>query len=241
MVYRPKIDQKLCFVLMPFGPPFDSYYQQIIKPAAKDAGLDTIRSDEIYSTKPIIQDIWSSIWQARVVIAEVTGKNPNVNYELGLCHALGLPTIIITKDIADVPFDYRHRRCITYCTENVGWDDKLRNDLTATVKILANDTGNADELDWPYDTNAFKEPSAGSVLIAWGDSRKIVIRGASVVRNAIARAFGPEVKAWRSLRHLERPTSRDGESKSRKVSNRLTLLRRKGLRQYAASHPMFTT
>jgi len=89
MVYRPKIDQKLCFVLMPFGPPFDGYYQKIIKPAASKAALDALRSDEIYSTKAIIQDIWNRIWQARVIVADVTGKNPNVNYELGLCHALG--------------------------------------------------------------------------------------------------------------------------------------------------------
>src|SRR5229473_6746508 len=96
MVYRPRIDDKLCFVLMPFERPFDSYYQKIIKPAVSDAGLSALRSDEIYSTKTIVKDIWNRIWAARVVVADVTDRNPNVNYELGLCDALDVPTVIIT-------------------------------------------------------------------------------------------------------------------------------------------------
>jgi chaperonin GroEL len=192
MVYRPKIDQKLCFVLMPFGALFDGYYQKIIRPAAEKAGLAAVRSDEVYSTKSIIQDIWSKIWQARVIVADVTGKNPNVNYELGLCHALGIPTIVITRDIDDVPFDYRHRRCITYKVEQAGWEDKLRTDLTGTIQAVMADTTSTDELDWPYNTNNFKDSPSGNVLIASGsDSRKTVIRGAQIVRDSIASAFGP--------------------------------------------------
>ena len=192
MVYRPKIDQKLCFVIMPFGAPFDSYYYKIIKPAASSSGLDALRSDEIYGTGPIVKDIWNQIWEARVIVADVSGKNPNVNYELGLCHALGIPTIIITKTIDDVPFDYRHRRCITYETQEAGWDDKLCLALSKTIAAVMMDTMNADELDWPYDTNTFGEPEAGSALIASGDSRKDVIRGARIVRDAIGNAFGPQ-------------------------------------------------
>jgi hypothetical protein len=96
MVYRPNVDPKLCFVLMPFGDPFDGYYEQIIKPTVESAGLHALRADEVYGTTAIIRDIWESIWRARIVIADVTGKNPNVNYELGLSHALAVPTILIT-------------------------------------------------------------------------------------------------------------------------------------------------
>ena len=124
-------------------------------------------------------------------MADVTRKNPNVNYELGLCHALGIPTIIITRDMDDVPFDYRHRRCIEYKVENAGWEDKLRTNLASTIQAVIADTTSADELDWPYDTNSFRESSGGSALIASGDARKTVIRGAQIVSNAIARAFGP--------------------------------------------------
>lgn len=191
MVYRPKLDQKLCFVLMPFGHPFDTNYHKVIKPAAANAGLEAVRSDEIYSTKPIIQDIWARIWQAKVVIAEVTGKNPNVNYELGLCHALGIPTIIIAKNIDDVPFDYRHRRCIIYRVDDTDWGEKLRSDLSNTIQVVMGDATSSDELGWPYDTSLLKDSNSGSALIATGDSRKSVVRGAAIVRDTIASAFGP--------------------------------------------------
>jgi chaperonin GroEL len=191
MVYRPNVDEKLCFVLMPFGHPFDSYYQKIIKPAATDADLATLRSDEIYGRKAIIKDIWRRIWAARVVVGDVTGRNPNVNYELGLCDALGVPTIIIAGDIDDVPFDYKHRRCILYNREDAGWDDKLRSDLTNTFRAVLAETLSEDELEWPYDTAVLKEPASAGLLIASADSRKIVIRGAKLARDAIASAFGP--------------------------------------------------
>jgi hypothetical protein len=119
MVYRPELDAKLCFVLMPFHAPFWDYYEMIIKPAAADAGLYALCSAEIYGTNSVIQDIWNSIWKSAIVIADVTGRNPNVNYELGICHSLGVPTVLITQNIDDVPFDYRHRRCITYKTGDV--------------------------------------------------------------------------------------------------------------------------
>jgi hypothetical protein len=61
MVYRPAVNQKLCFVLMPFGQPFDGYYEFVIKPAVERAGLEALRADEIYGTNAIIQDIWESI------------------------------------------------------------------------------------------------------------------------------------------------------------------------------------
>jgi len=99
MVYRPKIDQELCFVLMPFEQPFLDYYAAIISPAVGAAGLKCKKADEIYGTKAIISDIWDAIWSARAVLADVTGRNPNVNYELGICHTLGVPTVLLTQSI----------------------------------------------------------------------------------------------------------------------------------------------
>ena len=154
MVYRPDIVNDLCFVLMPFKPPFTGYYDKIIKPAVEGASLKALRADEIFGTAPIVRDVWESIWKARVVIADVTDKNPNVNYELGMCHALDVPTILITKRIEDVPFDYRHRRCITYNTDEAGWENQLRDDLTNTIKAALIDRATTTDLSWPYDTHA---------------------------------------------------------------------------------------
>ena len=96
-----------CFVIMPFEKNLDEVYHRLIKPTVEKKGYEVKRSDEIYGNQPIIEDITTEIRTANVLIADVTGKNPNVNYELGYAHALGKEVIIITQDINDIPFDYR--------------------------------------------------------------------------------------------------------------------------------------
>jgi hypothetical protein len=66
---------------------------------------------------------------------------------------VGIPNSIAAEQRQ---IDFRHRRCITYETENAGWEDKLRDDLSKTIQVINSDTGNAEELDWPYDTNSFQ-------------------------------------------------------------------------------------
>ena len=151
MVRRLQVNQKSCFVLMPFRDPFNGYYQRIIKPLLTDLGLEVDRSDEIYTTRPIINDIWKSIWEARLVIADVTTKNPNVNYELGLCHAIGVPTILLSKTIDDVPFDYRHRRCIIYDTNDAGWEENLSKAIRRTVETRPRYPRRFTLADWWFD------------------------------------------------------------------------------------------
>jgi len=191
MVYRPAIDPTLCFVLMPFRDKFNEYYTEIIKPAAKDAGLAALRSDEIYGTKPVIRDIWEQIWKARAVVADVTTKNPNVNYELGMCHSLGVPTVLITQSMDDVPFDYQHRRCILYDTSRTKWDEKLRHDITETLKAVLAEPVEMEELRWPYDTNALRSKLQATPLWSSPDAIDIVIAGARAVSGTLATSFGP--------------------------------------------------
>lgn len=81
--------ENFCFVVMPFSGQFNDIYRQIYVPAIRKVGLEPLRADDIYDNQPIIQDIKQSIQNATVVLAEVTGRNPNVNYELGMAHALG--------------------------------------------------------------------------------------------------------------------------------------------------------
>jgi TCP-1/cpn60 chaperonin family len=191
MVYRPSIDATSCFVLMPFHDPHVEYFTGIIQPAAREAGLTAIKADDIYGTAPIIQDIWNQIWKARAVIADVTGRNPNVNYELGICHALGVPTVLITQALADVPFDYRHIRCIVYDTKRVNWEDKLRLAITATLKSLLAGFDAYEDLRWPYDTNALQAMRNIKSLVPAEEGTNAVIKGARLVRDACATALGP--------------------------------------------------
>jgi chaperonin GroEL len=191
MVYRPNIDPTSCFVLMPFDEAHREYFTGIIQPAAREAGLTAIKADDIYGTSPIIQDIWNRIWRARAVIADVTGRNPNVNYELGICHALGVPTVLITQRLTDVPFDYRHIRCIVYDTRRVNWEDKLRLGITETLKSLQAGFDVYEDLRWPYDTNALQAIKNINSLVPSGEGTELVIKGARLVRDACATALGP--------------------------------------------------
>lgn len=115
-----------CFVMMPFAAPIGGYYSTLYEPAIRKAGLTPVRADtDIFGTGKIIDQIWSGITNARVLLAELTGRNPNVLYELGLAHALRKPVVLVSSNEDDVPFDVRHVRVIYYQTSDPFWGDKL--------------------------------------------------------------------------------------------------------------------
>lgn len=115
-----------CFVMMPFASPIGNYYQHIYEPAIRKAGLRPIRADnEIFSTGKIIDQIWGGISTAKVLICEMTTRNPNVFYELGLAHALRKPVVLVCSNGDDVPFDLKHIRVIYYDVNDPFWGDKL--------------------------------------------------------------------------------------------------------------------
>jgi len=99
---------------MPFDNRFNPIYENIIKKVIKKFGLNCKRADEIFGTEPIIKYIWEHIKKARILIADITGRNANVFYELGLAHAINKEVILITQNIRDIPFDLKHYRCIVY-------------------------------------------------------------------------------------------------------------------------------
>jgi len=109
-----EVDRSLCFVLMPFRDQFFETYEAGIQPAVSDAGLTALHAGEIFGNREIVEDIWVSICKTRLVVADVTGRNPNVFYELGISHTLGKECIVITQEHDDVPFDIRHRRYVHY-------------------------------------------------------------------------------------------------------------------------------
>lgn len=123
-----------CFVMMPFTPMSKTLYEKVIKPAVEEVNLECIRADEIYSKPHIMSDIWKALRSARIVIAELTGKNTNVFYELGLAHAVGKPVIIVTKKQDDVPFDLKALRNLHYNTEDPSWGETLRGNLVSMLK-----------------------------------------------------------------------------------------------------------
>jgi hypothetical protein len=123
-----------CFVMMPFAKPIGDHYQLIFEPAIKKTGLTPVRADnEIFGTGKIIDQVWSGINSAKVLIAELTNRNPNVFYELGLAHALEKPVVLVSSNESDVPFDLQHIRVIYYDVNDPFWGNKLLEKVAENI------------------------------------------------------------------------------------------------------------
>lgn len=123
-----------CFVMMPFAPPIGGYYTVIFEPAIRKAGLTPVRADDdLFGTGKIIDQVWRGITNSKVLVAELTNRNPNVFYELGLAHALGKPVVLISSNETDVPFDLRHIRVIYYDMKDPFWGAKLIDKIAENV------------------------------------------------------------------------------------------------------------
>ena len=85
-------DSSLVAVMMPFDTEYDAVYDTI-KEAVSDAGLYCRRVDDIWDSDHIMADVASLLWRAEVIVADLTGRNPNVFYEVGLSHALPRKTL----------------------------------------------------------------------------------------------------------------------------------------------------
>ena len=123
-----------CFVMMPFANPIGSYYSTIYEPAIQKAGLTPIRADaDIVGTGKIIDQIWQGINNSKILVAELTHRNPNVFYELGLAHALNKPVVLICSNESDVPFDLQHIRVIYYDVTDPFWGNKLIEKIAENI------------------------------------------------------------------------------------------------------------
>jgi hypothetical protein len=123
-----------CFVMMPFANPIGTYYTSIYEPAIRKAGLTPKRADDdIFGTGKIIDQIWAGINSARVLVAELTGRNPNVLYELGLSHAIKKPVVLVSANESDVPFDVKHVRVIYYEMSDPFWGTKLIDKVAENI------------------------------------------------------------------------------------------------------------
>ena len=138
---RPKASQPanptahdVCFVIMPFGGWLDNYYEAIYCPAIKAAGLEPHRADDLYRPSTITNDIWEYTRRAKLLPADLSGRNPNVFYELGLAHALAKPAILIAESIEEIPFDLRALRILVYDKNDPKWGEQLRLRIEASIK-----------------------------------------------------------------------------------------------------------
>ena len=107
--------KRRCFIVMPFGDPdLQVVYEDFVRPTLENTGLECERGDDVFGSNVIMEDILKSIESSDLVLADLSKRNANVFYEVGICHALQKPVLLLAQSIDDVPFDLRHRRVLLY-------------------------------------------------------------------------------------------------------------------------------
>lgn len=159
---KSKPDKRFCFVIMPIGKQgtrkydvFKNIFDLVIKPAVeidddgKLTGLRCERADQEVRTGNIPRDIMEKLLSAEIVIADLTTRNPNVFYELGVRHSLRQKTIMISQSVDDIPFDISNYRTIIY-DPIVGLVKESIRKLRLTVRALmsSNEIKDSPVLDW---------------------------------------------------------------------------------------------
>jgi hypothetical protein len=123
----------LCFVMMPFDKMRNPIYSQLIKPAAENFGLTVVRADEIMAPGVITEQIRAAIQQSRICIADISGQNPNVLYEVGLAQAIGKPVLLLAQSADKLPFDFRSLRVHLY---NIRHPEKHLDYLLKSIEVV---------------------------------------------------------------------------------------------------------
>jgi hypothetical protein len=90
----------------------DEMFEFVVAPAADAVGLDAKRADLEPPVGRITPRIIETLVDSPVVIADLTGRNPNVYYELGIVHALNLPVVLLIDQVGDLPFDVKDESVI---------------------------------------------------------------------------------------------------------------------------------
>ena len=110
-----RIDGKpFVLVLMPFDEKFAGVYARAIRAGCDHVGACCQRVDEQLFDGNILEQIYNQIASADIIVADMTGRNPNVYYEVGYAKALDKHVVLITQDMNDIPYDLRLYPHIVY-------------------------------------------------------------------------------------------------------------------------------
>lgn len=146
-----EIKQKKCFVIMPIAdhPNYDNghfnrVYEHLIRPACFKAGYEAVRADDSKASHLIMFDILKNIVECDMAICDLSTKNANVFYELGLRQAFNKKTVLITDGIEKEPFDIAGFRYVKYSSSLR--IDTVNNNILDIISMI-NETETANEND----------------------------------------------------------------------------------------------
>jgi hypothetical protein len=126
-------DRRRAFVVMPFQSDFDVLYE-CLKRVLEELGWQCLRADTDLHSSDILKIIHEEIERCQLVIADLTGPNANVTYEVGYADAVGKNVILLTQKIGDVPFDVGRRLILEYSPTASGYE-KMAGRLRAKFTV----------------------------------------------------------------------------------------------------------
>ncbi|PWF24308.1 hypothetical protein DF212_00105 [Lactobacillus johnsonii] len=137
-------DPNLCFCVLPFNKMRLEIFDEVLRPMLENNwGITVVRSGNILRPNlNIMESVWTSINQAAFIIADLSDKNPNVFYELGICHTLGKPVITLCDEESykndyneKLPFDINSINTIFYKNTGAG-PTKLVNEINKNITAI---------------------------------------------------------------------------------------------------------
>lgn len=138
-------EKKSCFIITPIGSAgsavrrkTDGIIEEVIEPILDEIGYKIIVSHRIDESGSVTNAIIRGVYESDLVIANLSGNNPNVMYEVALRHASAKPIIHITENISDLPFDINDQRTIEY-TDDMAGARKLKEDLKKQIQTIKYD------------------------------------------------------------------------------------------------------
>lgn len=135
------------FMAVPFSKPYKVFYRDVIASAVRDVGLEPVRVDELPADgrhRPIVDSIEREIARSRFVIADMSGWNPNVVYEVGLAVGISKRILLLCDDEnfdERIPFDFRSYPLVQYTLYEAR---ELRSQLTVKVREMKERTERPD-------------------------------------------------------------------------------------------------
>jgi len=136
--------EKICFIVTAIGESgtttrdrADEVFSYLISPVCEELGYKPVRVDQVDAVDNINETIINYLKTAPMVVADMTGHNPNAFYELGFRQALELPLVPIIQAGNRLPFDVISQRTVFY-NLSVGKIGQSKKDLKAKMKSFEN-------------------------------------------------------------------------------------------------------
>ena len=223
-------NEKICFVISPIGESdsnirkrSDQVLKYIIRPAVESCGYKAVRADEIAEPGIITNQIIRHVVVDPLVIADLTGQNPNVFYELAIRHYIGKPLIQIINKGEDIPFDIKLMRTIPVDHQNLDSVEEAKAEIQKQIQHLeANPTSLENPISVAFEGGVINESKPRNQRYIEKGFKEVGDKIDKIYRHINAKTAADEPKEAKQV------AIRSGENSINKAISQAVFLERQG-------------